>query len=921
MRTQGITLLEVLLASLVTGLVGLSAAQLLSGFLRHGNETQSANQAALDARQAGSRLDSWLSQQNLAYFSRGHFQGFEVWFLADGGYTSQRDTQASSYGSWEGDRHTLVRSLRPPQPGTHLLIGQTGQGSLLPVLRSQPQGNQYRLEHPECPKMAGFSSDRVFPLRQLAVELGQNLGLVAGTLYFQQDGGAWTALAHGVQKLQINYVYQNAQGQTLHNPSASQGFLPGYPANFVSKNGVEYRLHHLEWTITSQSSETQRSYRSFLQPQFHANYRVRNLEDCQANPPASGPGRLQVQIIPPTDTRGNTYPATAQVTGPSLAQSFSQDRLFENLQPGQYLLEVPEVRVGRVAYQVFRPVVWPGTLAMVTAGQTASLSIRYTSSTLAQLSVLIRGLPSSLKARAQLNWAEGSRSGQYPLEQSWSGTLPTGAYTLRASEVTPQEGGIPYLARILRVDTRGQEQLLEQATLGLPIQHGFTLEADAQPRYIIEYQRSSGRLELEVRTPAVLQGQGLVQVSGPAGITSPYNLNLTLATGQILPSVLPGTYQLLAHTRIINGQTYTARITPAPPIVLQQGETRRIVIDYNCQGNQCLAVPVTLEVTGGNIGTLYLKNASTRAENGSSDQILACPDSPGPSSCLPGAFALDNTHNLQTRGSIDSLARWAGVGIASSGVRTSSTGPLSCWRWDALQGTRINAENRPQEVEITYGLPWLVRQANGQQLYAGPLGKVGAFSPESAALQKANRMGSSGWNSQAGEQVTLRLPLVEVSYCYDTTRDQVDEALKTLRLKCPSFSGASSVPFGLSTREYQQLLAQYQNQLAGCSVVVQVRGQDAQCVGQYWDPDRQVWIAVAGTPSRYPTTPAPNADCIIDSGQNGEGIAGLLQMVNTGPNCSFAVPAVAHYDRYRSQTSFDFWHWQTPAICQQKGLP
>jgi type II secretory pathway pseudopilin PulG len=921
MRSRGISLLEILIASLVVGVVGLSAAQLLSGFLRNGQETQAANQAALDARQTGSRLQAWLEEQTLAYFSRGHFQGFEVWFMPGKGYTSLRDPQLSTYGSWEGDRHTLVRSTRPPQPGIYLLISQTGQSSLLPIERSLPQGNQYRLEHPSCPKPAGFASDRVFALHRLAVELGQNLGLEPGTLYFRQDQQDWIPLAHSVRNLQIHYVYRNAAGQPVHNPDPTQGYIPGYPANFVSKDGVEYQLSHLEWTVTSQQTNNQRSYRSFLQPHFHANYRVRQLENCQAAPPQAGPGRLQVQLTPPVDSRDRSYPVNLQVEGPSLAQAFGSSKLFENLLPGQYTLEVPEVRIGRPVSQVFRPVVWPGPEVMVQAEQTTAVSIRYTRSTMAQLSILVRGLPSPLKAQAHLDWLETSSPEPYSLEESWSGSLPLGSYTLQAREVIAPGGGVPYLPRILRVDSRGQEQLLQQTTYGLPAQHTFPLEADTHSQYILEYQRSAGRLEVELRIPPALQGKVLAQISGPAGVTTPYTLNQTFGASQVFPSVLPGQYYLVAPAQRINGQLYTAQITPGSSVLLQQGETRRILIDYNCTGNECLSVPVTLEVTGGSIGSLYLKNASTLAENSSKDQVTACPPRMGQFNCQPGAFALDNTHSLQHHGPIESLARWAGLGIRSSGVRLTQTGPLSCWRWDALQGTRIDPEHRPQDVHIAYGLPWLSRQINNQQLYAGSMGRVAAFSPESAALQRAHQMGSYGWNSQAGEQVTVRLALTEVSYCYDTTRDQVDSVLKTLRLKCPSFSGPATVAYGLTTREYQQLLQQYQSQLASCTVTLYIRGQDAQCVGQYWDPDRQVWVAVAGPPSRYPSTTAPNTDCILDSGQNGQGIAGLLSLINTGPNCSFTVPAIPHYDRYRTQTSFDFWHWETPVICQNKALP
>lgn len=921
MRNQGITLLEILIASLVVGVVGLSAAQLLSGFLRNGQETQAANQAALDARQAGSRLQSWLAGQTLAYFSRGHFQGFEVWFLANGGYASLRDPQPSAYGSWEGDRHTLVRSTRLPPPGTYLLINQTGQSSLLPIEHSLPQGNQYRLEHPSCPKPAGYASDRVFPLHRLAVELGQNLGLDPGTLYFRQDQQDWLPLAHSIGSLQINYVYRSAAGQTVHNPGPSQGYSPGYPANFVSKDGVEYQLSHLEWTVTSQQANNQRTYRSFLQPHLDANYQVRQLENCQPAPPQPGPGRLQIQLTPPIDPQGRSYPVGLQVEGPSLAQALGGSKLFENLLPGQYTLEVPEVRIGRPISQVFYPVVWPGTRVMVQSEQTTTVSVNYTRNAMAQLSIVVRGLPSPLKAQARLDWLETSSPEPYYLEEDWSGRLPAGRYSLRASEVAAPSGGVPYLPRILQIDARGQEQLLETATYGLPAQHTFPLEADTHPQYILEYQRSSGRLEVELRVPPLLQGKVLVKLSGPAGIATPYRLDQTLGASQVFAAVMPGQYDLVAPVQLVNGQPYTARITPGPSVLLQQGETRRVVVDYNCTGTGCLAVPVTLEVTGGSISSLYLKNASTLAENGSKDQVAACPPRMGRFDCLPGAFAFDNTHPLQHHGPIESLARWAGVGLGSSGVRLTQTGPLSCWRWDALQGTRIDPANKPQDVSIAYGLPWLSRRNNDQQLYSGAMGRVAAPSPESAALQRAHQLGSYGWNAQAGEQVTVRLALTEVSYCYDTTRDQVETALKTLRLKCPSFGGPATVAYGLSTRDYQQLLQQYQNQLASCAVTLYIRGQDAQCVGQYWDPNRQVWVAVAGPPSRYPSTAAPNTNCILDSGQNGQGIAGLLYLVNTGPNCSFAVPAVAHYDRYRSQTSFDFWRWETPAICQNKVLP
>ena len=221
MRNRGITLLEILMASLVVGVVGLSAAQLLSGFLRSGQETQAANQAALDARQAGSRLQTWLENQTLAYFSQGHFQGFEVWFMANEGYSGLRDPQTSSYGSWEGDRHTLVRSTRLPQLGTHLLINQAGQSSLLPIQRSLPQGNQYRLEHPNCPKPAGFASDRVFPLSRLAVNLGQNLGLEPGTLYYRQDQQDWIPLAHSIA-IPSPILVQESIGFQQHRETVNQ---------------------------------------------------------------------------------------------------------------------------------------------------------------------------------------------------------------------------------------------------------------------------------------------------------------------------------------------------------------------------------------------------------------------------------------------------------------------------------------------------------------------------------------------------------------------------------------------------------------------------------------------------------------------------------------------------------------------------
>jgi type II secretory pathway pseudopilin PulG len=352
MRTvSGLTLVELLVATLLAGLLAAGATRLLAASTDQQQALAQGARLQAELRRAGAALEQALRERPFLLPLRGHGAGLEYLQALPESRFQVLGVNASGL---------TVRFSNPAyDPGTlrrALVVDSGGNGyvySLSGVRALDPASGTYALTGTACAVPSGSGLQGV-GARRARLGSGAALAGFAGggswpaeALYFQEEDRPPEALLKGSAP-RLRYAYRAADGQTLHTDT---------PSLYQVRGGQRYALAGLALDFSAREGqgprEARRALLRDLSLQAGGGLGLRALECNPLLPPPpipAGDWRVEVVGLDPGVL------AAVEVAGPAgYRRSLSASATLTNLTQGRYELWAGSVVHPNLPFVRYRP--------------------------------------------------------------------------------------------------------------------------------------------------------------------------------------------------------------------------------------------------------------------------------------------------------------------------------------------------------------------------------------------------------------------------------------------------------------------------------------------------------------------------------------------------------------------------------------
>jgi len=288
-RTSGITLIELLIAMAILGLL----MALAYGAVMQGLTVQSSQEAATASQARLRRITEVFTQELrsalLGAVSNEPFTAGSSavsFTLLDGG----AGYQVGSVDAFGSSLDIVAPVTTAGQLGLlgrqAMAVDAGGQAVIFQVSSISASGTNWKVTASRSGCFSGMSTSQgdnrnmlLFAVRTLGV----NFDAGEQTLYQQEGSGSVTPLAFDLSDFRIEYVYRNSSTGELHTLGAplQDG---GLPAKFATIGGSPVELHrlqlYLESTTHSSRGDVVRSYQSQVDLSNNESFSIKVVESC-----------------------------------------------------------------------------------------------------------------------------------------------------------------------------------------------------------------------------------------------------------------------------------------------------------------------------------------------------------------------------------------------------------------------------------------------------------------------------------------------------------------------------------------------------------------------------------------------------------------------------------------------------------------
>ncbi len=289
-RSSGLTLLEILIALFVFGIVAAMATSGVTSSLR----VQALNEASTSAQAKLRRITEVFTQElrsavlggitNAPYASNSSQISF---LLLDGGAGYQVVDKAGSFTT----RNYVdlaptgnISDVSYLNGGEILLVNSAGEAYVMRVTgvgTNNSNGMQtYRLTHTGCQNTIAFTTNTlVLSVRSLGLRYDGS----SGSLFQRDAGGAPQTLAFDMEGLELEYVYQYADGTPIvRTTPLTQG---GVPVRSGLISGQTATLARVQVTVSASENqgagrEVTRSYMGQVEMSTNPSFQINRVRTC-----------------------------------------------------------------------------------------------------------------------------------------------------------------------------------------------------------------------------------------------------------------------------------------------------------------------------------------------------------------------------------------------------------------------------------------------------------------------------------------------------------------------------------------------------------------------------------------------------------------------------------------------------------------
>ena len=289
-RSSGLTLFEILIALFVFGIVAAMATSGVTSSLR----VQALNEAATSAQAKLRRITEVFTQElrsavlggitNSPYGSNASQISF---LLLDGGAGYQVVDKAGSFSS---RAYVDLAPTGAPSDVTYLngreilLVNNAGEAYVMRVTdvntNTENSMTTYRLTHTGCSNTIAFTPNTlVLSVRSLGLRYDGS----SGSLLQREYGGAAQTLAFDMEGLELEYVYQYADGTPIvQTTPLLQG---GVPVRSGLISGQTATLTRVQVTVSASENqgagrEVTRSYMGQVEMATNPSFQINRVRTC-----------------------------------------------------------------------------------------------------------------------------------------------------------------------------------------------------------------------------------------------------------------------------------------------------------------------------------------------------------------------------------------------------------------------------------------------------------------------------------------------------------------------------------------------------------------------------------------------------------------------------------------------------------------
>lgn len=254
-RTQGFTLVEMLVALAIFGIVVVLATAGIAGGLR----VDRYNQAATTTQEKLRRVTEVYTQElrsavlgglsNTPYTSNDHQVSFVTLSGSAGNKVLPQSGSSGGSASFP-NAHNLRLDWNGSDAAAKALVGQQmlmtnndGQAVLFTVTNVEQLGDgSYRVVHSHCANTIAYTSPRTMTLTGRSV--GFRYDPKTKNLYMKEGTGSEMVMAYDLSSVELQYVYQAADGsiEVLSSPLTGSDGSPLRTATYKGKNVTLMRV-------------------------------------------------------------------------------------------------------------------------------------------------------------------------------------------------------------------------------------------------------------------------------------------------------------------------------------------------------------------------------------------------------------------------------------------------------------------------------------------------------------------------------------------------------------------------------------------------------------------------------------------------------------------------------------------------------
>ena len=456
---------------------------------------------------------------------------------------------------------TVTAGSGPPvAPGDPaVLVNSAGQVLVIPAVGNVEvvDSDSVRIDHGACANGIAYTpSTTLYPAQLVYFATGADVpGGDPASVYRKEGRGPWEPIAYGLEEFNISYLYHDASGHIIHDPTYGAYTLAA-PAPVTAPSGSPertYRLYALDLYASASDGPVSREYNAQVRLNQNTGTALRSVTVCgggsttPSTPPTTGgvTGDLNVTIVGlPSD-----QPAAVDVSGPNgYAKRLLASALLRDLDTGNYTVVANDVWSD--AYTAWGGS--PASQAVTVASWTpANATVTYAKVPV-DLTVSITGLPTGAAADVTASGPGGFHE------------LLTASRTFR--NLDPGPG--------YRVEAR--EVWSDALSLWRPTPTNQTFDLRSYDPYTARVQYDYVPCRLDVSVVGLPAGTDPdVVVTGPEGFTDRLQ-----TTAKTYPSLRPGQYS--ATGNIVSDGTFDYEVASVDPdpAACKSGESASLTVTY-----------------------------------------------------------------------------------------------------------------------------------------------------------------------------------------------------------------------------------------------------------------------------------------------------------------------------------------------------